>query len=275
MRHSKSRTNTFWDKTRIACNFTLSDVGNIMGVGRTAAGAYLSGLCMPSRSKVAALCEACNIDFDTGYHEFSKAYNTWEKNHPGYVRNGNSYKKVASSSKGLVDTPLYTPELEDLSSFNVGVGHRSRDTINNFWSNRKVEKQVSFKALAKATNKPLTSVRNYFIGRMVPDEDTIRIICDLLDVDYDLGVAEFAKLSNVGRHRSNKTKKAKKATKVITHEVSSATASTVDYLELLYGKVSFEDFQLISTAAKTKDDVLPFVYGQVDYKTYCQIADIL
>ena len=275
MRHSRSSHGTFWDKTRIEHNLTIDDVGRIMGVGRTAASAYLSGLSRPSKAKATALCEYCGIDFKTGYHEFTKAYNAWEKRHPGCVRNGNSYKKVATTSDPFGDVPLYMPEPIDLSAFNIDgepsrkSGGLSRDTINNFWSNKKVEKKLSFKDLAKATNKPLTSVRNYFIGRMTPDDETIRALCDVMEVDYDQGVAEFAKFGKVARRRARGAKKARATDK------ATVTAPVVDYLELLYGKVSFEDFQLLRTAAKTKEDVLPFVYGQVDYATYCQIATTL
>jgi len=299
MRHSRSLLNTFWDKTRITCGLTVTGVGKIMGVSKSTASAYLSGLCMPSKTKVIALCEACGIDYDTGYHEFSKAYNTWEKNHPGCIRNGNSFKKVSEST---VSVPLYTPEpTEDqLSSFNIppkkvdnrGKYRRTCDTINTFWSRKKIELGISYREISEAIHKPITTVSHYFTGHMVPSVDTVKAICKVFNVDYAVGAAEFVKIANEYSERNNRYHY-KNAVQQLQDVAAGATQpavpepvvqpiipepvtpASVDYLELLYGKISFEDFQLIYTAAKTKEDILPFVYGQIDYKTYCQIAAAL
>lgn len=291
MRHSKSSHGTFWDKTRIACGLTVKEVGAIMGVGTSTASAYLSGICRPSKTKVAALCERCGVDLTKGYHEFTKAYADWEKEHPGYVRQGNAYKKVEDTPELFGQVPLYFPELEDnvdLSAFNVEAepkhrgrrkGSPMRITQDNFWFQKKDEKKISFRELSTKVNKPLSTVRNYFIGRMLPDEDTIKAICDYLDVDYTQGAIEFDKIRNARKRRVKTRRKAAVAVtpkvEAVATEAVSPKSSTIDYLELLYGKVSFEEFQLIRTAAKTKEDVLPFVYGQVDYSTYCKIASTL
>lgn len=288
----------FWNNKRKEFDLSIGDVAKIMNVGKSTASSYLAGICMPSKDKIFALCAYCNVDVATGTHEFSKAYNTWEKHHPGYVRNGNSYTKI--KKEPVVEAPLYVPELEaeptPKKHAKKGGDTRKLDTINNFWTQKKLEKGVSFSDISKAIDIPATSVRNFFVGRMVPADETVAKLCAYMDVDYQTGLDEFKTIAagcevSRRRRRSRKTAvavapaaevkaKAKTKAKIKTRvkakpEAKVATKEIPAYLEKLYGKLAFKDFMDICLNTKTREDVLHLLYGNVDYDTFCQVVDSL
>ena len=271
----------FWNSKRKEYGLSIGDVAKIMNVSKSTASSYLAGVCMPSKDKIFALCAYCNVDVATGTHEFSKAYNTWEKHHPGYVRNGNSYTKAKKTT--IIETPLYVPELKEevktMKYPNKSRASRMHDVVNNFWTQKKVESGLSYNDIAQALNMPMTSTRNFFTGRMSPDDKSLSTICELLGVDVQEGRDEFAKLRKKRKanaaSRAHKKAAKKTATEVKTEAPVAAAVSVPDYLESLYGKISFKDFTALCSGTKSKEDVLPFLYGNVDYDTFCKIFDTL
>ena len=291
------RLNNFWTKKTIECGLSLKDVAKIMEVSVSTAHGYLSGLCRPPKDKVEAICSHCDVDVIEGAHEFNKEYNLWESRHPGCVRSGNSYMRADTAKARGKRVPLYTPELAADSRkkrCDAGVSITLGDT---FWGKVRATKKVSFKELAKQLNTPLTTTRSYFTGRMIPTPEIATKICDFYGVNLDEGFAEFNKL-----HKSywedHRTKEKQRKTQVsaafekavaaleagepiyvapvtTTGPAPEGSKAPVDFLEVLYGKIPFSAFQLIYSSGKSAEDVLPIIYGVVDYVTYQQVAATL
>lgn len=278
------RLNNFWTKKTIECGLSMKDVAKIMKVSVSTARGYFSGLCRPSKDKIEAICDRCNVDIVDGTHEFNKEYNLWESRHPGCVRSGNSYMRADTAKAKGKHIPLYTPEL-------AAGSHRGRcdagvsPTLDGtFWSKVRATKKMSFLGLAKMLDNPLTSTRSYFTGRMMPTPEIAAKICDFYEVNLDEGFAEFNKLHEAywKDRRVKKQKKIEEAAEPIyvapvtaTEPAPEEPKTAGDYLAVLYGKIPFEAFQLIYSSSKSAEDVLPLIYGVVDYNTYQLVAAAL
>lgn len=279
------RLNNFWTKKTIECGLSMKDVAKIMEVSVSTARGYFSGLCRPSKDKIEAICDRCNVDIVDGTHEFNKEYNLWESRHPGCVRSGNSYMRADTAKAKGKHIPLYTPELAAGSRRGRCDAGVSPTLDGTFWSKVRATKKMSFLGLAKMLDNPLTSTRSYFTGRMMPTPEIAAKICDFYEVNLDEGFAEFNKLHEAYWKDRRAKKKQRKAQVADAFEKAAAVEAiettpeepkvSIDYLEVLYGKIPFDAFQLLYSSNKSAEEVLPTIYGVVDYDIYCQVAAAL
>ena len=147
---------------------------------------------------------------------------------------------------------------------------------DTFWNRVRVEKGIKIREVAEFLHRHGGSVGMYFSGQVMPDENTIRTLCDFFDVEFDKGVLEFQHANRNWKAEHNAKLKYRSNTPVAIPEM---TTNVEEILKTLYGVVSCEDFvaiynHLISGSA-TNFDIEELIYGKFDYATYCKIRDIL
>lgn len=74
---------------------------------------------------------------------------------------------------------------------------------DNFWSRLKTERSITTERVAQILNIDSSILSNYFIGFNMPDEKTIRSICEFFKIDYDQGLSEFRQVHSayLAQHR--------------------------------------------------------------------------
>jgi len=147
---------------------------------------------------------------------------------------------------------------------------------DTFWNRVRAEKGIKIKEVAEFLHRPEGSVGMYFSGQVMPNENTIRTLCDFFDVEFDKGVLEFQHANRNWKAEHNAKLQYRSNTPVAIPEM---TTHVEEILKTLYGVISCEDFvaiynHLISGSA-TNFDVEELIYGKFDYATYCKIRDIL
>ena len=124
---------------------------------------------------------------------------------------------------------------------------------DNFWSRQRVEKRMTLKEVAEVLGLKESRVSMYFSGQNMPNEQFIRDVCDLFDVDYHTGNLEF-------QHAHREWKAHQKAT------VISAPPAEPEKCENKVEEVK-PNFD--------KESVLELIYGKVDRCVYKLIEDLL
>ena len=173
---------------------------------------------------------------------------------------------------------------------------------DTWWNRLRVEKNITYKDLATYMECSISHVGGIFSGQKIPERDDLYNLCDLFDVDYAEGEQRFlddhlkwvsekkAKaraITNTNEKKKTSVKKKskrvhsdKKMTAVETDNTVCDTPTeethTVDVLEVLYGKVGYENFTQILNAVKSGEtDILKLCYGKVSYDEYKVIEEEL
>ena len=129
---------------------------------------------------------------------------------------------------------------------------------DNFWSKQRVEKGMTIREIAELLGKSLSQVGMYFSGQMLPCETDARALCELFDVEFNVGQLEFQHAHRAWKADHNLT---------LVHSAKSAPATPVQPVvapEVKQGKPEFN-----------KDSVLELIYGKVDRSVYTLIEDLL
>lgn len=152
------------------------------------------------------------------------------------------------------------------------MAYAKKDT---FWNKQRVDKGLTTKEISEITGINEKNISAYFTGFLMPNEQTIRILCDLFDVDFRTGNLEFqhAHRQYKGEHNitAKYSSKKKKSGQIDTVE---------DVLERLYGTLSCSEFiaiycVLTGTADETINP-LKILYHKIDdYETYEKITQII
>lgn len=147
---------------------------------------------------------------------------------------------------------------------------------DNFWSKLRVERNLTTKEIADYLGEGEKKTSAYFTGFLLPDDNIIRQLCDLFDVDFNTGNLEFqhAHRQYVAEHKRTLKSSAKAMGK------KNKTINTVDdVIESLYGNLSCKEFIAIYDLIKGNEssDIDPrrIIYNKVDYDTYNRINDIM
>lgn len=162
--------------------------------------------------------------------------------------------------------------------------HARKDT---FWNKIRVEKELTLKEVGEYLHLTVTPVGMYFSGQLMPNDNVIRQLCDLFDVDFHTGNLEFQHAHREWKAERNQSLKysAKGAvvkTEVPSFEVRDDGEEQVQFIEdvlnKLYGAVSCSEFvacYLTITGVTSDADILEILYGKVDYETYCKLREIV
>lgn len=151
--------------------------------------------------------------------------------------------------------------------------------VDNFWSKLRVDKNITVREIAEMLGMKEKAISAYFTGFIMPDEDTVRELCELFEVDFNTGYLEF-------QHAHKNYTPSKRTSTSYTHTPSLDTTTdehylgtTLGLLERLYTVVPFKDFitlfTLFSSVPDGKVNVAELAYKQVSFDTYMLLLRIV
>ena len=166
---------------------------------------------------------------------------------------------------------------------------------DNYLTQKRKAAGYSIRALAKQIQCACSTTGAYFTGFVNPSDDVVYVISQYIGMDYDECRKEFDKTFTAwGKAHADKYEKIgnttyqikkssdknsqieltdrlnnpeKVQTKIDMYDVSK-------YLELLYSKISYEDFAVISGMGITAEDILRYLYGKIDYTLYKELDNL-
>lgn len=164
----------------------------------------------------------------------------------------------------------------------AGKSCASKDT---FWNRKRVEKGVHIRELAEVLGCGVSTLGSFFSGQHVPNEKMIEALCTLLDVDPLEGTREFIKANkewDTQRGQAYKVvvkQKVEEDTKPKDTEVLNTlvpitpVVASESVLEILYGKVSYDDYNAIESGILSEIEVLRLAYdsSKVDFDTFMKL----
>jgi len=110
---------------------------------------------------------------------------------------------------------------------------------NNFWNQLRKERGITFKQIGDILGRSSTMIRYYFMGKQMPPQEHINMMCEGFNVDVEQGTAEFKKM-----HKEWKE----------THDKSTTKPKTVTFWgqKLKEAKISYKELsEIISVPYST------------------------
>ena len=158
--------------------------------------------------------------------------------------------------------------------------HARKDT---FWNKVRVEKGLTLKEVGEYLHLTTTPVGMYFSGQLLPNDNIIRQLCDLFDVDFTTGSLEFQHAHRAWKAEYNpRLKYSAKGKDTPAFEVKEDSKEQIQFVEdvlnKLYGVVSCSEFVAcyLTIIGATRDaNISEILYGKVDYETYCKVCEIV
>ena len=154
----------------------------------------------------------------------------------------------------------------------------SRDT---FWNVERVKKGYKIKEIAELLDLKEKTASAYFTGFLLPDDDVIAKFCDLFGVDFMRGKGEFYRAHVEYKNAHDRTYKVRYAGIPVPAEdtepvVKKTKADNVGdlVLEMLYGKIPYTDFKILTGQVMSGADILECVYGKVDFETFLKVVKV-
>lgn len=145
---------------------------------------------------------------------------------------------------------------------------------DTFWNKQRVEKGLTAKDVGELTGISEKTISAYFTGFLMPDEQAIRTICDLFEIDFTTGSLEFQHA-----HRQYKAEHNAPLKYSAKRKRKGQIDTVEDVLERLYGELSCKEFvdiyKVIVDGTVSDIDPMRIIYNKVDYDTYNRINDIM
>lgn len=77
----KTTYDTFWNNLRESLGVSTRDLAEVLGISRGQISNFCTGRRFPTKNNIQKFCDFFDIDYDTGYSEFEKAYQEYH-NYP-------------------------------------------------------------------------------------------------------------------------------------------------------------------------------------------------
>lgn len=167
---------------------------------------------------------------------------------------------------------------EKTASNNVGHGKKARKatqrkkTSDTFWNLLRVKSDMKLKDIAEATGFKVTSISNWFTGKTMPDNYTIRVICDWFGIPFEKGELEFKNGYTVfhGTHGTI-DKEPRKATKMTLKDLEEYCSNTVPVEEEI--KPISEEVKIDAHDKADRNIVLAQLFDVMSFEEYMEIVD--
>ena len=156
---------------------------------------------------------------------------------------------------------------------------------DNFWSKLRVERGIRISEIAQYMGMSNAAIGGYFTGQFLPNDDVIKALCELFDVEYGKGSCEFQKAHREWKAdqtrevqlRATPTPKAPEVKKQPT--VSSGSSDKTRLANrvggILYGKIPYAVFVEVTDKIKGGEDPIKCLYGKVDFDTFNEVVSVL
>lgn len=186
---------------------------------------------------------------------------------------------------------------------------------DNFWSNLRVLKKYTLKNISDTLGHPtvpISTLGMYFSGSAMPDDRTIKRLCDMFGVDFLKGQCAFAEAHRrykvqhtrdlVATDKQPPKKRAQPVFNYTPEPVSTPTTelepiveatpivkvtptvetkpsiNITDICSIIYGHIPYSEYvKVIDILNSDKDNakILNIIYGKVDFETYIKLTKIL
>ena len=173
-------------------------------------------------------------------------------------------------------------------------GGKKQGTYSNFWTEKRNSAGVTNTDIREylKLSKDTTTIAKYFTGEIMPKDDTIKAICNMFDVDFATGKAEFEKINADYHNKPQKTAEVANtvvpsvtvAPVVVPETTTKKKSETIkpdindDVIKCIYGEVSYDEFFTIKDLidSNTGDErLLELIYGKVDCDIFNKVWDIV
>lgn len=252
-KNARIYSDTFWSKKRCDNNLSIKDLSDLLGSSYTQTSKYLTGQTMPPESAMRKICELFDVEFDVGKKEFYDAHANWE---------------VEKNSKA-----------------------KSTEQVT-FWQQQRLNKKVTLEQAANTMSIDYSYLSKCLSGAVLPSTPMAYRICDYFGVDYIKGAEEFNKahnewiIANPGKTKNRDKVHTRKYVVPEDHKaevVSTASQPEIqpvgslsdNLLELMYGMVSYMDYENIRTGNLSGKKLLETVYKRVDFEMFWEILQAM
>lgn len=271
---ARKKTRRFWYRLLKRRHTSYGEIARDLGYNISVVRSYFIGKKYPKPEIISAICDYLLIDVDTGTQEFMKSHRVWCRNTGAECKIPESdiLKHRKDSNATMRKLPTNKPP--------------HYITYDNFWQRLRVDAGYSFSDLSKLLGISKYTIADYFRGKSIPKESTLKKICDTFNVDYETGLREFTNAFNqftemhsdvyIVTKNSHQVKpcKSSSAVNIKPIPISVAMKSAADFadiLKMLYGKIPYDLFGEL--VAYSSDDILQkkylkTLYGNVDYTTF-------
>ena len=159
-----------------------------------------------------------------------------------------------------------------------------------FWNELRVAQGASIIELADTYGVSRGTISNWFIGKYIPPDNVISKLCTRFNVDVKVGQREFRKAHKQWVKQHGDDIEQVSIFDTIT-EADLATFDTpepeiaaaepveedtdVDLCRILYGKLSFEDYERFRAAAQDGNDPVEFLYGKISFSEFNELLTLI
>ena len=244
----------FWNRLRAANHESLSDIAKATGIPKATLATAFSGKYVPRARVIRAVCEHYCISFDEAKKEFSDA-------HLAYV---------ASREGAAPEVPAQVNAVETVAT------EATTEIDYDFWPTQLRNNPFTMHDIAKYLNVDEKKVTDYFIGRVKPNFNQIRMLCALFGgIELIKGCKAFDALHQ--RYESGET--TQPGCEPTTTAPAADVSDSSDIFEIIYrsGKLSYKEFlsfyQIV--AEKKEKEALKLLYTRLDFEDYFAISKVL
>ncbi len=256
-KNARIYSDTFWSKKRCDNNLSIKDLSDLLGSSYTQTSKYLTGQTIPPEPAMRKICELFDVEFDVGKKEFYDAHTNWKAEKEERLNNkANSTEKIT------------------------------------FWQQQRLDKKVTLEQVAKEMPIDYSYLSKCLSGAVLPSTPMACRICDYFGVDYIKGAEEFNKahnewiVANPGKKKNRDKVRTRKYVVPEDHKaevVSTASQPEIqpvgslsdNLLELMYGTVSYMDYENIRTGNLSGKKLLETVYKRVDFEMFWEILQAM
>lgn len=201
-----------------------------------------------------------------------------------------------------------TEENSEKKERRFAYAYKQKNTSETFWNLLRINNNLTLKELSELTGYKIGNLSLWLTGKYRPDDNVIKVLCDLFNVPFDEGKLQFEMGFNTYHHRKIGNEPPEKACEWVREDIEKYSPKKIEpakkpvvkeeevkleekhtpvgksIFELVYGKLSFEAFDnlvTIMSLAEIRPDVnfteaiLKEIYGKVDYDDYQLIMKLI
>lgn len=170
-----------------------------------------------------------------------------------------------------------------------------KNANDNYLTQKRKAAGYTIQTLSEKIGCAYSTTSSYFTGFVNPSDDMVYLIAQILGMDYTecrkefdkafiaWGKAHADKYEKIGNTTYQVKKSPDKNSQIelmdLLDDIDEVQAENdmydvTKYLELLYNKISYEDFSVISAMGITAEDIFRYLYGKIDYTLYKELVNL-
>ena len=158
--------------------------------------------------------------------------------------------------------------------------HSARAYKENFWSKQRVEQNLTIEQVADLLGIDDARVSMWFSGQYMPQDNYVKELCNLFDVDFNEGQLAFQQAHQVWKAEHDRELKYSAKGKVKKNPRTKQISNIADVILVLYGEIPCDVFLTIYNAVTSgkpnECDIEKLLYGKIeDYDLYRKVVDIM